>query len=319
MGLFHRMDGTGVAQDGPGTVRPGGNSQFVATRSGSTSGATLSELLSDEPKLLGHAQQLEEAELDADLVSELSLADLRELLPAAPAAHCLLLRRRLSESRSLRPVIPDTPAWAWPARVIATGVCEGNLKDQALVKHEFDLIGGSLFLSFAIGPLLSPPSACADGSVCSSLLAADLLCWVCLTTCLLLCVVSSWSTVAIEQGVASGSMARWVFENWKIFNLGGLLMVASFTFLPVALSTRSAILLHGSPAHPPWLVWAVMGVLAGGGIVLQYTWWVIICGRTFGVKLGPDFVAFNLGLLGLRMPTRQLEGAPENTSPPYME
>ena len=237
MGLFHRKD-VGVVQAGPDTsavsTGQGGNSRFVAT-SGSP-GATLSQLLSDEPKLLVHAQQLEEAGLDADLVSELSLADLRELLPAASAAHCALLRRRLAESRELRPVIPDTPAWAWPARVIATGVCQGNLKDQALVKHEFDLIGGSLFLSFAIAPLLSPPNVCADGSVCSTLLAADLLCWVCLTTCLLLCVVSSWSMVAIEQGVTSRSMARWIFENWRIFNLGGLLMVAAFT-----------------PASPRWL------------------------------------------------------------------
>ena len=294
-----------------------GGSRFVATCG--SSGATLSELLSGEPKLQGYARMLEEAELDAELVCELSLADLRELLPNAPAAHCLLLRRRLAESRELRPRIPDTPAWVWPARVIATGQCGGNLKDQALVKHEFDLICGSLLLSFTIEPLLSPPTACADDSDCSTLLAVDLLCWVCLTTSLLLCVVSSWSMVAIEQCVTPGSMAQWVFDNWRIFNLGGLLMVASFTFLPVALSTRSIILLHDSPAYPPWLVWASVGVLTCGGIILQYTWWVIICGRTYGVKLGSEFVSFNLGLLGLRLPVQALEKATENENPRYMD
>ena len=133
------------------------------------------------------------------------------------------------------------------SRVIATGVRDSNLKDQATVKHEFDLIGGSLLLSFAIGPLLSPQTTCADGSECPVILALDMLCWATLSTCLLLCVVSSWSMVAIEQCVSTEAMARWAYENWPFYNMGAGLMVTSFTFLPFALATRAVILLHGNP------------------------------------------------------------------------
>ena len=154
--------------------------------------------------------------------------------------------------------------------MIATGVRDSNLKDQATVKHEFDLIGGSLLLSFAIGPLLSPQTTCADGSECPVILALDMLCWATLSTCLLLCVVSSWSMVAIEQCVSTEAMARWAYENWPFYNMGAGLMVTSFTFLPFALATRSVILLHGNPAYPAWLVWIVMAILLGGGIVMQY-------------------------------------------------
>lgn len=292
-----------------------GGSRFVQK----AQSKTLSELLVDDPKLLAYVPKLEAAELDGELAAELGLAEMRDVLPDAPIAHCLLLVRRLSELKTVQPAIPDTPAWKWPARVIATGVRDSNLKDQATVKHEFDLIGGSLLLSFAIGPLLSPQTTCADGSECPVILALDMLCWATLSTCLLLCVVSSWSMVAIEQCVSTEAMARWAYENWPFYNMGAGLMVTSFTFLPFALATRSVILLHGNPAYPAWLVWIVMAILLGGGIVMQYTWWIIICCRTFAVSSAADFVAFNLGLLGFRMPKTQLERAPVQMNVPYMD
>ena len=75
------------------------------------SSKTVSELLSDEPKLLGYAQRLEEAELDAQTVAELGLTELREVLHDAPIAHCLQLRACLAASTKLRPIVPDAPAW----------------------------------------------------------------------------------------------------------------------------------------------------------------------------------------------------------------
>lgn len=68
-----------------------------------------------ERKLEDHAGEyarvLQSAGVDAELAAELELADLRELLPAAPIAHCLLIKRRLSARGTVKPVIPDTPAW----------------------------------------------------------------------------------------------------------------------------------------------------------------------------------------------------------------
>ena len=283
------------------------------------SARTVTELLSDEPNLLIYAQRLEEAELDPEMVAGLCLADLREVLEDAPIAHCLRVRQRLSGSTRLRPVIPDSPAYKWQARMVATGLRDGNLKEAAATQHEFDLILGSLFLSFAIAPLLEPPTACADGSSCSGLLAVDILCWVCLITCLMLGVINCWTMALIERCVSSNSMPRWICDNWRIFNLGHTMTIFSFTWLPVALSTRSVILFDGSPSYPWWLVWAVVAILVCGGIVLQYIWWVVICCCTFSIKSASEFIAFNLGVLGLRMPNEQLESAQVQDPVHYMD
>lgn len=310
--MFAKVAPAGNAYDVPTSAGP--SSRYVAT----DTARSVRELLADHPKLLRYAEQLEEAELNAELVSELGLSELREVLNGAPIAHCLALRQRMAAAAQLRPVIPDAPAWKWLARQVATGMRDGNLKETASAQHEFDLVVGSLFLSFTIGAVLQPPTACADGSACSGLLAADMLCWVCLTACLMLSVVNSWSMNALERCVSSNSMPRWVHDNWQIYSMGPMLMVASFTFLPVALSTRSVILLD-SPVYPSWLVWAVVSVLIGGDIVLQYIWWVVICSRTFMIESPSQFIAFNLGLLGLRMPAEQLESAPVQDPVPYMD
>lgn len=311
--MFNKVvPAAGNPYDVPMIIRHG--SRYVAN----DSCRTMSELLADDPKLLPYAEQLDNAELNAQLVSELSLSELRELLNNAPIAHCLELRQRMVASAKLRPVIPDAPAWKWQARQVANGMCDGNLKQVAEGQHNCDLVVGSLFLSFVIGPVLAPPTECGDGSACSGLLAADILCWVCLTTCLMLGVVNSWTMVSIERCVSTNCMPHWMCDNWRIYQLGPALMVASFTFLPAALSTRSIILLC-SPSYPSWLVWVVVGILIGGGVLLQYTWWVVICSRTFTITSLPQFVAFNLGTLGLRTPTEQLEKAPVQDPVSYMD
>lgn len=275
---------------------------------------TVTELLDDEPKLLRYAQQLEEAELNAELVSELSLAELREVLNGAPIAHCLKLRQRMVASTKMRAVIPDAATLKWQARMVATGVLNGNLKEAAFSQHECDLVMGSLFLSFLVGETLATPTACGDGSACSGLLAADMLCWTFLTTCVLLGVVNSWSMMAIERCVSSDSMPRWICDNWLIYQGGAALAVVAFTFLPVALSVRAIILLS-SPSYPSWLVWVVVAILLGGGIVIQYMWWAVICSRTFTITSPSQFLSFNLGVLGV--PTQLREGAPIQEEPAY--
>ena len=110
---------------------------------------TLSELLVSEHKLADHASEyarvLESAGVDAELAAELELADLRELLPAAPIAHCLMIKRRLSARTEIKPVIPNSPAWKWTARVVANGVREGNIKEFS---GEIVVMAAALFLIF---------------------------------------------------------------------------------------------------------------------------------------------------------------------------
>ena len=287
-------------------------------------GQTIAELLSADETLASYGNAFESAGIDVALAATMQLHDLREFLPHAPIAHCLLLKRLFRASDddgpALKPMIPDVPSWKWPARVISNGVIEDSLKETATIHHEFDLIAGSLLLSFTIGPLLAPPDSCAQGAACPSLLAADVLLWATLTASLLLCVVSSWSMAAIEWSVSKSSMAQWMEDNWAFYNLGTNLFVCAMTVLPLALATRATIVLYGHPAHPPWLVWCVVAIIAGGGTVLQYVWWFLITTKTFGVRRRPlEFAAFNLGLLGMRLPKRSLQDAPPQNAVPYME
>merc|ERR1711920_970812 len=133
------------------------------------------------------------------------LRDFRELLPqGTPVSHCLKIRHALAKSNhEAYPVIPDVPAWKWPARVLANGLREQNLYEKSTIAHEFDLVVGSLFLAFSIGALLSPPTSCANSERCPNLLATDLLLWAVLTASLLVCVVNAWTCFNIENTVSN--------------------------------------------------------------------------------------------------------------------
>lgn len=263
-----------------------------------------------------YAAAFEGAQLDAALAAELELRDIRELLSAAPLAHCLLIRRKLSERAPTMAVVPDSPAWLWPARVISNGVRDGNLKESSTIGHEIDLISGSLFLAFSIAPLLAPPDSCAQGARCTKLMTMDMVLWTVLTGSLFVCVVNSWVCVKLEQTVDAGSLPRWVQDHYRYWNSAGSLLVIGLTVLPPALCTRSCIYLRGHEAYPPWLAWAVVAILASCWCAV-WTGWVVVTMSTFGVSLW-DFPAFNLGLLGVRLPRSDLKRAPQKVSPYVM-
>ena len=257
----------------------------------------------------------EGAGLDADLAADLELRDIREFLPTAPLAHCVRIRRRLSERDLTMAAVPDSPAWLWAARVISNGVRDGNLKESSTIMHEVDLISGSLFLAFSIAPLLSPPDSCAQGALCKELMAIDMILWTVLTGSLFVCVVNAWVCVKIEQTVSVHSLPQWLQDHFPYWNSAGALLVIGLTVLPPALCTRSVILLRGHEAYPPWLTWAVVAILSSGWCAVWISW-VVVTTSTFGVSLC-DFPAFNLGLLGAYMPKSGLTRALQKT-PPYV-
>ena len=262
-----------------------------------------------------YAAAFERAQLDAALAAELELRDIRELLPMAPLAHCLLIRRRLSERAPNVAMVPDSPAWLWASRVISNGVRDGNLKESSTIMHEVDLISGSLFLAFSIAPLLSPPDSCAQGALCKELMAIDIILWTVLTGSLFVCVVNAWVCVKIEQTVSVRSLPKWVRDHYPYWNSAGSLLVIGLTVLPPALCTRSVILLRGHEAYPPWLMWAVVAILSSAWLAVWISW-VSVTRSTFEVNL-IDFPAFNMGLLGAYMPKSQLKRAPQK-APPYV-
>lgn len=262
-----------------------------------------------------YAAAFEGAQLDAALAAELELRDIRELLSTAPLAHCLLIRRRLSERALTVAMVPDSPAWLWASRVISNGVRDGNLKESSTIMHEVDLISGSLFLAFSIAPLLSPPDSCAQGALCKELMAIDMILWTVLTGSLFVCVVNAWVCVKIEQTVSVHSLPQWLQDHFPYWNSAGALLVIGLTVLPPALCTRSVILLRGHEAYPPWLTWAVVAILSSGWCAVWISW-VSVTRSTFGLNLY-DFPAFNMGLLGARMPKSELKRAPQQ-APPYV-
>ena len=76
------------------------------------------------------------------------------------------------------------------------------------------------------------------------------------------------------------------------------------TVLPLALSTRSFILLDGHSSYPSWLSWTVVGVLLTGWCS-NWVGWIIVTRKTMDVRV-VDFPIFNLGLLGIRLPRGQV-------------
>ena len=95
------------------------------------------------------------------------------------------------------------------------------------------------------------------------------------------------------------------------------MFVLAFFLLPLALSTRVVILLHGAKGYPQWVAWAVLLILVGSGLFVQNAVWVIVTKRTFDVRM-KDFPLFNAGLLGLFLSRAQLD-TPEQRPVPYFD
>jgi hypothetical protein len=135
--------------------------------------------------------------------------------------------------------------------MIANGVRDDNLKEVCTVRHEFDLIGSSLFLSFSVTPLLTPPESCAEGRSCPNLLAADLLLWSFLVSCLLAAVVFTWTGAVLESFVSRPSFPRWLQDHYTWFCSPSVFFITGLSLMPPAFGLRLIILLDGHPAYPP--------------------------------------------------------------------
>ena len=72
-------------------------------------GQTIAELLSADETLASYGNAFESAGIDVALAATMQLHDLREFLPHAPIAHCLLLKRLFRASDddgpALKPMI----------------------------------------------------------------------------------------------------------------------------------------------------------------------------------------------------------------------
>ena len=286
---------------------------------------TISELLAADDELAQYVKAFADAALeDVALAAEMSLADLQAFLPSAPLAHCLKLRRLFATNRTtLKPLVSEHPCWLLASRTIAANACDGSLRERSLARHEFDLIGGSLFLAFSIAPLLAPATSCAGDQPCPALLTADLLLWTCLTASLLTVVVLTWASVIIESAVTNASFAQWMLDHWRFYTATALMFVASLTILPVAISVRLFILVDGHPNYPPWLAGAIMAVLVIA-MCLQWTCYAACTFSTFGLISTFDFVLMDLGALGLHLPWTRAKAAltakpVSATRAPYME
>ena len=281
---------------------------------------SIAELLVDD--LAQYSATFLSAQLDdVSLAAEMSLADLRELLPHAPIVHCLKLKQLLSEHASAVPRarLPDSLPWQSACRLIANGVRDDNLKETCTVRHEFDLIGSSLFLSFSIAPLLAPPESCAMGRPCPNLLAADLLVWTFLVSCLLAAVVFTWTGAVLESFVSRSSFPRWLQDHYRWFCSPSVLFISGLSFMPPAFGLRLFILLSGHPAYPPWLPSVILGILLGATI-LEWVYYGAVCCHTLGMTHGEFWIGGGyLGQIGFLLPRRHLCDRPLKDDVSYFE
>ena len=283
---------------------------------------SIAVLLESDSTLAQYRSSFAAAQLDdAWLAAEMSLADLRELLPQAPIVDCLKLKRLLSEhtSADLKAQMPDSLPWQSVGRLIANGVRDDNLKEVATIRHEFDLIGSSLFLSFSIGPLLEPPEACAMGRPCPNLLAADLLVWTCIVSCLLAAVVFTWTGAVLESFVSRKSFPRWLQDHYRWFCSPSMLFISGLTCLPPAFGLRLIILVDGHPAYPPWLSWVILGALTGA-MTLEWMYYGAIVSHTLGMTQREFWIGGGyLGQIGFLLSEKHLCERPLKDDVAYFE
>jgi hypothetical protein len=174
-----------------------------------------------------------------------------------------------------------------------------------MVRHEFDLLAGALFLSVSVSALLSPRDECASGP-CPALLAADTIIWTMMSGLLLSQCIFAWSAAVIEMSVSRASFPRYLQDHWIFFALPAGLFVLALTAMPAALGTRLYIFLNGHPNYPPWLALVVVVTLTCF-MVLQWTIYLAYAIDTLGLGVA-QISGLSAGSLGFYVqPWKYLE------------
>lgn len=74
----------------------------------------------------------------------------------------------------------------------------------------------------------------------------------------------------------------------------------------------------GGPSYSPEVRWAVIAIVMVVGLALQWSIWIIASKSTYGVKWS-EFLAFQMGALGMYLPRRQMISGELRKDVPYVD
>jgi hypothetical protein len=279
-------------------MNAGGDLPFTVSR---VSGSLSAELTSND--LGQYACRFEEAQIDAELASRMTMQDLGVLLPDVPLGHCLRLHSICQRISEREPDLPSAAVWRACSRRISTGIINGSLSGDSLGSLEFDLVAASLMLTFTVPSMMNPNAGCADGTACVTLRAVDYMLWTSATLFFLFSVGVAWIN---QQSIAAQlhtKLPQYLLENWHYCTLSSCCFVFGLNILTMAVGTRAKIVLE----------WPALGNIV---CAMMLTWlvlmwsYVIVMGKiSYEVKWNQVLWAW-LGSYGWYLPARLLHKTP---------
>jgi len=204
-----------------------------------------------------HASALRSAGVTADMAAELTLAEMRELLPGASVGDRVRILRSLRDTAQAdeRPALPNTPSWCLTRRYLTNGE---NVREKSYAWADSNIVTSSLILGMSAAALLDPIDCDDAGPGCATLRAADLIAWMLTTVLLTLSTLGSTVTTASLNLLTDEELPGWLVANWhvQVMPLAFFVIAMSFAF-PLALSLRMWGIADSTP------VAAALSVLAG--------------------------------------------------------
>jgi hypothetical protein len=88
-------------------------------------------------------------------------------------------------------------------RIIAAGVCDGNIASKFTITQELNVIVASLLLSLSTSVLFNLPTECYDGTSCTTLRTINAVGWTLVTVCFLMVTIQSWVLMNLCTSVTS--------------------------------------------------------------------------------------------------------------------
>lgn len=266
-----------------------------------------------------HAATLAALGVDDSIAAELTLAELRELLPDASTVERIRVLRHLrggaaatrggasgggdGPAAAASLPLPDHPSWRGVRRWFETFDWDPReARNEAMAVCDYITVPASLVLGVAATALLEPPG-CGDGAdaACAYLAAADLVAWMAATVLMMLTVLAAAVGVSLIRLQRDDDVNAWLAAHWfHVYQPFIYFLLGITVALPAALTLRMLLLRQDYP-H----VWIALVVMPWAMPATFFLGWMGPFRETMGV-LWRDLTAVNNGYCFaiMRHPTR---------------
>lgn len=228
--------------------------------------------LPDHAHLAKYVPTFKGASIDVDLASDMTIDDIRSLLPDAPLGHCLLMRRILAERSTPKAFVPagcDSSVVA-VSRLIGRTAVAGDTREWIFENVELNLVVASLLFAVSFQAIVSAPESCAGGVECPVLLTIDACLWAVISAFFLSTVTVSWILNHFVGMISEKYLPTYVLDNFTWVMMGSSEVVLGVTLVPVAAATRMIIVLNGKSGYLSWTAWSLAGLF----VAVFVTEWV---------------------------------------------